>query len=152
MPRALGRGRGSMRRGRGETVTDTAKGKQKQQNRRGNRDVGCSIIHGLIKDAQAPALSAGFWPLYRGNSSTPILAPAADPVSQSWGGWRWGRGTGGKGPSDPCTYAVACPSCDLSLYFSCSFLSSITSVSIQIAQPHLNLDRASRFTKVGQVS
>lgn len=46
-----------------------------------DRDVGCSIIHGSIKDAQALGLSTGFWPLYRRNSSAPILTPAADPVS-----------------------------------------------------------------------
>lgn len=70
-----------------------------------NRDVGCSIIHGLIKDAQAPVLSTGFWPLHRGNSSAPILAPVADPVSGSGRGrgweWGWGWGAGGRGPPLP---------------------------------------------------
>lgn len=143
MPKSFRKGKRQHEERSGETVTDMAKGKQKQQNRRGNRDASCSIIHGLIKDAQAPALSTGFWPLYRGNSSTPILAPAADPVSGSWGGWQWGWGTGKKGPPDPCRCASACPFCDLSLYLSCSFLSSITSISIQIAHSPLNLDRAS---------
>lgn len=73
-----------MRTGRERQTLTWQKGNRNSRNREGrDRDVGCSIIHGSIKDAQALGLSAGFWPLYRGNSSAPILAPAADPVSGS---------------------------------------------------------------------
>lgn len=106
--RTLGRGRSEVRRGWERQAQTWQKGNRNNRTREGrNRDVGCSIIHGLIKDAQAPGLSAGFWPLHRGNSSAPILAPAADPVSGSGGGRGWGWGAGGRGPPEPCQ----CPFC-----------------------------------------
>lgn len=51
-----------------------AKGNRNSRTGEGrDRDAGCSIIHGSIKDAQALGLSAGFWPLYRETLVLPFL-------------------------------------------------------------------------------
>lgn len=135
MPKSSKKGQRQCEERSGETQT-WQKGNRNSRTEEGrNRNVGCSIIHSLIKHAQAPGLSTGFWPLYRRNSSAPVLAPVADPVSGSWGGWQWRWGADGRGPPDPCKCPFACPSCDLSLYFSYLFMTFFTSIPIQTAHP-----------------
>ena len=149
--RTLGRGRSEVRRGLERQTQTWAKGNRNSRTGEGrNRDVGCSIIHGSIKDAQAPGLSAGFWPLHRGNSSAPILAPTADPVSGSGGGGAGGGWelVGGDFLTPVHVHLLAHPV--ISPFFSSSsFLTPLPSPPIQIAHSHLSLDRNSWLAKAG---
>lgn len=137
--RALGRGKGSVRRGQERQTQTWPKGNRNSRTREGrNRDAGYSIIHGSIKDAQAPGLSAGFWPLNRGNSSTHSHSLLQQTIRSSfrvmgrgsWRGQQWEWRAGWRELLTPIGIHLLDHLVIFSPYFSYSFLTASTSIVI----------------------